>query len=395
MSRSRILLAVLVVLPATALLSLKTSVTESVAEECRAKPGASAPQGTRWRYRVSRADHRHCWFLNHESARVHSLARERASDSGSESRTTESGPTAEGESAAETAAAIPMRPASVRTIPVRATTAPASAEPAPGGPSVVEDETTAHFSARWPNSSKFWDLDVRDFAAVPSSYAETYSAANTDEQTSLVWPGTEPTRARTPLDLLGGVLWRTIFQIGVLLAALLAIAGAAFKLLPRLRQNHCLNAEGTADERPAQRTAGRELPDRNSIGEIQQDRHVARPVTLTDPARDLKKSLAELMGDLRRAKTSQHASRSFAPHKLGGSFQNRPSTRDLLPPIDGWGQTRVEATAPANKAPTWKAPTWKAPTWKAPTWIAPARRHVLSTELPETPLASAPSLVPA
>lgn len=380
MSRSRILLAVLVVLPATALLSLKTSVTESVAEECRAKPGASAPQGTRWRYRVSRSDHRHCWFLNHESARVHSLAREAASESGSERPAAESDPAAEGDASTETAAATPMRPASVRTIPVRATAAPASAETAPGGPSVVEDETTAHFSARWPNSSKFWDLDMREFAAIPSSYAETYSAANTDEQASLVWPGTEPTRTRPPLDLLGGVLWRTIFQIGALVAVLLAITAGAFKLVPRLRHSHSLDADGTADELPAQRTADMEAADRNSSAEAQQDRHVSRPVTLTDPARDLKKSLAELMGDLRRARTSQHASRSFAPRKLGGNVQKRRSASDLLPPIDGWGQTRVGEAAPVKKAPT---------------WIAPARRHILSTEQPETPLASAPSLVPA
>ena len=380
MSRSRILLAVLVVLPATALLSLKTSVTESIAEECRAKPGASAPQGTRWRYRVSRLDHRHCWFLNHEVAKVHSLAREAASYAGSERPTAESVPAAEGDASTETAAAIPLRPASVRTIPVRAAAAPASAETAPAGPTAGEDEAASHFSARWPNSSKFWDVDVREFAAIPSSYAETYSAANADEQASLVWPGMEATRTRAPLDLLSGVLWRTICQIGVLLAVLLAIAGAAFKLVPRLRENHSLDAEGTAAEVPAQRTADKEAAERNSSVETRPDRHVPRPVTLTDPARDLKKSLAELMGDLRRARTSQHASRSFAPRKLGGNFQKRRSARELLPPIDGWGQTRVDAAAPPAKAST---------------WIAPARRHVLATDLPEAPLAAAPSLVPA
>jgi hypothetical protein len=176
------------------------------------------------------------------------------------------------------------------------------------------------------------------------------------------------------------VLWRTIFQIGALLAILLAIAGGAFMLVPRLRRNRSLDAEGRPDALPAQREADKVLADRNSSGETRQDRHVPRPVTLTDPARDLKKSLAELMGDLRRARTSQHASRSFAPRKLVSTLPKRRSARDLLPPIDGWGQTRTGAAAPVEKAPT---------------WIAPARRHVLSTEQPETPLASAPSLVPA
>jgi hypothetical protein len=378
MSRSRILLAVLVVLPATALMSLKTSVTESIAEECRTKPGASAPQGARWRYRVSRPEHRHCWFLNYEGARVHSLARKTASDAGSESRAAESVPDVESDSSTETAAAIPLRPASVKTIPVRAAAAQASAETAPGGPSVGEDEAAAHFSARWPDSSKLWDVDVREFAAAPNSYAETYSAANTDEPGSLVWPGTEQTRPA--LDLFGGVLRRTIVQIGALIAILLAIAGAFFKLVPRVRQNHSLDAEETVDELPAQRTADKQAADRNSSGEAQQDRPASRPLTPTDPASDLKKSLAELMGDLRRARTSQHASRSFAPRKLAGKFQQRRSARDLLPPIDGWGQTRVGAAAPVEKAPT---------------WVAPARRHVLATDVPGTPLAAAPSLVPA
>src|SRR6478672_6221251 len=284
MSRSRILPAILVVLPATVLLSLNTGVTGSIADECRAKPGPSGPQGTHWRYRVSRPDQRRCWFLSHERVKVHSHIRQVVSGSASASRTTESDPAAEGDSSAETAAAIPLRPVSIRTVSLRAAAAEAPAETVPAGPSVGEDETAAHFSARWPSSSKFWDFDVREFAVSPSSYAESYSVADADEQTPLVWPGTAATRTPAPLDV-AGVVWRTFFQIGALLVVLLAIFGGAFKLAPWLRQSHSLDSRPTADELPAQRKVEKELVDRNSGAGARHDRHVLRPLTPTDPAR--------------------------------------------------------------------------------------------------------------
>ena len=157
MSRSRILPAILVVLPATVLLSLNTGVTGSIADECRAKPGPSGPHGTHWHYRVNRTDQRRCWFLSLERVNVHSHTRKVASDLAPASRTAEPDPAAKRVSSAETlvaetAAAIPLRPASVKTVSVRAAAAPAPAETVSAGPSVGEDETAAHFSARWPSS---------------------------------------------------------------------------------------------------------------------------------------------------------------------------------------------------------------------------------------------------
>ena len=42
------------------------------AEECRAKPGPTAPSGSRWLYRINRTDHRHCWFLSSKALSTHS-----------------------------------------------------------------------------------------------------------------------------------------------------------------------------------------------------------------------------------------------------------------------------------------------------------------------------------
>jgi len=46
------------------------------AEECRLSPGTAAPPGSKWLYRINRADHRHCWFLSSKAGGPHSqLAR--------------------------------------------------------------------------------------------------------------------------------------------------------------------------------------------------------------------------------------------------------------------------------------------------------------------------------
>ena len=385
MSRSRILPAILVVLPATVLLILNTGVTGSIADECRAKPGPSGPHGTHWHYRVNRTDQRRCWFLSLERVKVHSHARKVVSDLASARRTAEPDPAAKRESSAETsvaetAAAIPLRPASVKTVTVRAAAAPAAAETISDGPSVGEDETAAHFSARWPSSSKFWDFDVREFAVSPSSYAENYSVAEADEQTPLVWPGTAATRTRPPLDVAGETAWRAILQVGMLLMALLAIAAGVVSLALRFRQSHSPDRRRVPDELPAQRKVDKELVDRNAGVRARQDRHASRPLTPTDPADDLKKSLAELMADLRRARMSRYAPRSFAPRKLGASLQGRLSARDLLPPIDGWGHARAGVAASVEKAPTRSAP---------------ARANAPTSDLPRTTVPASPSLVPA
>jgi hypothetical protein len=56
----------LLVVPALALW-MSVSIVQA-AEECRLKPGATAPSGSKWVYRVNRADHRHCWFLSSQAA---------------------------------------------------------------------------------------------------------------------------------------------------------------------------------------------------------------------------------------------------------------------------------------------------------------------------------------
>ena len=375
MSRSKILPASIVVLSVTALLTLNASIVESAAEECRAKPGPSGPQGTHWRYRINRPDHRRCWFLNVEAAKVHSRTREAAAESASSSTAA-----AERDGSAEAAAPIPIRRGAAQAAFLQASAANTSTETAITGPFVPEDEAVTLFSERWPNSSKFREFDVREVAAIPGSYTESYSATSADEQVPSVRPVTAVARSGPALNVAGETAWQAVFQVGTLLVILLAIAAGVFTLALRFRQTHSREPRRIPDEMPAQQEATTELRGRNSGARSRQDRHGLRAITPTDPARDLKKSLAELMGDLRRARTSQYSPRSFAPRKLRESYQKAVSARDLLPPIDGWGQVRAGVTAPVEKVPRRSSP---------------ARPHALSSDLPQTALPAGPSLVPA
>src|SRR5262249_35527633 len=71
----------------TVLVSAQTSLAEPAADECKTKPGSSAPPGSHWYYRINRTDQRRCWFLGPEGAKVRSQARETASNVSSPTRT--------------------------------------------------------------------------------------------------------------------------------------------------------------------------------------------------------------------------------------------------------------------------------------------------------------------
>src|ERR1700743_2979612 len=49
--------------PAAEIFLINASIVHA-ADECRPKPDSTAPSGSRWVYRINRADHRHCWFLS-------------------------------------------------------------------------------------------------------------------------------------------------------------------------------------------------------------------------------------------------------------------------------------------------------------------------------------------
>jgi len=62
--------ALLLVVSATAALWAGAEFVQA-AEECKAKPGSTAPPGNGWYYRINRVDHRRCWFLGTKNTSAH------------------------------------------------------------------------------------------------------------------------------------------------------------------------------------------------------------------------------------------------------------------------------------------------------------------------------------
>jgi len=211
MQRRKIFIApiVLAVLFAGSL-TTRSSLAAAAADECLSKPGASAPAGSHWYYRVNRADRRHCWYLGPAGAKVHSEARE----------TTSSSPRQTLQRAAET-----PRTALAEAAPVPAAPEPAVAAEAAAPTELPEPEDAVpQFAARWPDLAGSVALGAREPAAASSAYAEEHAA---EDEMPLVWPVlTETERAGAPrsASASGG---RPTFIVGVLA---LLLAGAVFRL---------------------------------------------------------------------------------------------------------------------------------------------------------------------
>src|SRR5262249_40655611 len=129
---------------ATVLVTAQTSLAEPAADECKTKPGSSAPPGSHWYYLINRTDQRRCWFLGPEGAKVRSQARETASNVSSPTRTPPR------ENAVETARAIPASMELTQRTPLAA----ASTE--------SHRVAAADFAAPSSDPPKIPDLDARE-----------------------------------------------------------------------------------------------------------------------------------------------------------------------------------------------------------------------------------------
>ena len=67
--------AVLLSLIAVLAVSLRAAHAQAAAaapaaDDCLAKPGATAPKGSHWYYRIDRSSNRRCWYLGAEDAKA-------------------------------------------------------------------------------------------------------------------------------------------------------------------------------------------------------------------------------------------------------------------------------------------------------------------------------------
>jgi hypothetical protein len=154
---TKILPAILVAVPAASWLAAQPSFGEAAGDTCRASPGAAAPQGQHWYYRVDRATKRHCWYLDTEGIHVHSFANVAAPAPSQHENASEP---------AEATTNTAVQTAAPQAPPPRTTIAEA---PLPEQP--VHEHTAIEFSARWQELPKSLDLDAHDVTPPSNDYA--------------------------------------------------------------------------------------------------------------------------------------------------------------------------------------------------------------------------------
>jgi hypothetical protein len=306
MLESKILPTILIILPSSVFLLLAhPGVGKAAAEKCNTRPSSSAPQGAHWYYRVNHTDNRRCWFLSSEGMKVRSNARGAMSDVASDS------PTPKRDNSSETArGTTSTQVASIPMIPEQATTA----DPAFSETPVREHAAAMDFAARWPDLSESPDLYASELAAISNSYADTQTAADVEERMPLTWPVTEAGRAGQQQDPASQAAFGSVFLAGALALGSLSLVGGVFKLARRSRQRYPRDLWRAAAGRPGPRRHVR--ADFRELTGSSSRRHGAsvwRVPQPTDPAHDIKTSLAELMQDLQRARAANFSPRSFAP----------------------------------------------------------------------------------
>jgi hypothetical protein len=287
--------AILFMLLGTVLVTAQTSLAEPAADECKTKPGSSAPPGSHWYYRINRTDQRRCWFLGPEGAKLRSQARETASNVSSPTRTPPR------ENAVETARAIPASMELAQRTPLEA----ASTE--------SYRVAAADFAAPSSDPPKIPDLDAREPTTISNNSTEAREPTDAQEEMPLISPVLteaehaglqDPARETAPMP---------VFLVGALMVLL--CAGAIFKLARRKTQSY-RRGRRVVSSRPGRLHPGQKMRAnmtaarsndfaRRSVSQARQ-----RPSSV-DPAQDTKASLRKIMQACERSWMTY----SGSPHK--------------------------------------------------------------------------------
>jgi hypothetical protein len=311
------LLSAFLMVPATVLLTTQASLSEPAAEQCKPSPGASAPRGSHWYYRINHATNQHCWYLGAEGTHVKARVTTTASESPPSARQTnlaeaDSAPTPD----AAAAPAEAVQPAALAQAPAAGAQAAAVQAPPADQAATANKADGSHFLTRWPEDlPKVEDLDQSEPAPISNSYAERRDDASA--QTPSKWPVAEANRAAAASA--GETALRYFSVAGIVAIPLLLLAGFVAKrgrqphesdfrhllraLANRLRPRRSVSFDEAVFAEPeAPPLVRAAAPRRRAAPDLQ-----AR--TPTDPAQDLKASLAELMRDLRSAAEPEEPAR--------------------------------------------------------------------------------------
>ena len=303
----RILPAILVVIPAAIVATAQASKSAPAVEQCKTKPGLSAARGTHWYYRFDHVAKRRCWYLGSASAGQHAGANTNTSDT-SETPAVASAPAVPPQKpvALQTLQALPGQVANVQPPQLASTAAVPHVEL-----SVRDDQNAADFAARWSDLPRLQDvssgvapsadLSGPEPSGLRSSYADNSADEEASPQIPVTWPVVEAVSAPPDSSVFAPP---SAFLVGGAAMALVFMAGWAFRHI-RARRIYIVPscAEAVSGHSPQGNKA-----DTIGSGGASARRAVARRrPTPTDPARDLKASLGELMRDLQRAGAAAEA----------------------------------------------------------------------------------------
>jgi hypothetical protein len=359
MPGTKILSAFLIMVPATILLTAEASLGEPAAEACKASPGGAAPKAMHWYYRINRATNKHCWYLG--PVGIHTKSHSAVATATSEPATSRKLNAADADNALPAeATAEGSEPAAPPLDALRAQRSPqpssmqtASAVPAqvlPAVPAATANPAAGdpRFGARWPeNLPNAEETEQGEPATVGSTNAELAEASANSGGAAQASSGETALRY---FSIAGIVLIPLLLAVGWIAKFSRRAHGSPLSeqlraMVERLRPRRRREAfaatdfdaaafdEAEFDEAPLRVAALDEgafdayehahdeaafagaAPPIGPALSGRRARTDRRARAVTDPAHDLKRSLTELMHDLRRAAEPEqpvrHARRSY------------------------------------------------------------------------------------
>jgi hypothetical protein len=286
-----ILSGILIVLPATMLLTVQSGFGGSTSGECRPSPGASAPAGLHWYYRVDRTNNRHCWFLHPNGMQISEHG-----DVVSLKPRHENG--------AKQARETTTQSSTIQVAPPQPEAAPPAHDETPFLAPSLPEHTAIDFAARGRDLPKSVDLDARELATGSNRYSAEHVVTEAEEQM--------PSTLYNVRDVDGGVrqnsagehdLLRSILLTGVLGVTLIVLLRDAPKIARILHRR--------AQRRRTR--AGFETAGSRSASAVWHPAARWRPPTSNDPAYSPETNLDELMRIFRRVDAELDPPKSFAP----------------------------------------------------------------------------------
>jgi hypothetical protein len=233
---------------------------QAKADECLARPGATAPKGSHWFYRIERKSNRRCWYLGPASQKVarpaasaeRAVAAERPAPAARRSVPTPAPEPSELRADEETRAEMPA--------------ADAVTEARNAAPSDWSPVAATNFSAAWPAGTSA-DADAAEAAAqetttaTADNEAAVAAAESSAEDMPLVWPVMSAAEraavAQPAASAPGGIA-----QLLIFLAATMAFVAIAIRVVLKLVSAPRAKPAPREPVRPAEPIIRRRAPGR-------------------------------------------------------------------------------------------------------------------------------------